>query len=928
MHFALPGAGVNAMMTGSVSEQPRVLFCCFDVVPGPSALSRRLSEYIKGLSDRFQVVVLSVKTADNSHIQRFHGARLLRVPVGNADLASRFQAFDRAVRRQLESEEYLLVHFFDPFGGYALCERRQDLGYRIVYDATSFPSLEMPLASSELEANRKLVARMRRQELFCLMNADAVVVGSNITKEYAVGLGVPVGRVHVLRAPVDLAPFAPDVMGRPDGSPMRLVHLGSEDPWVGLPTTIEALAQLGSTDVRFSVVGPKSPEEHAKLVEQVGAAKLEGVVDFQEPVAHDDIHKVLAATDVGLVNLADVERNRTVGGTLARAGEYLAAGRPVLVADLPISRELISPDAAVFYAPDDAAALAQAIASLAADPLRRVMLGTAARKAALAWDASTVRGALLDLYTTLAGPVPAVAEESVKAPNETTSVPNDAVTQLGARPFEDSAPSDPGTNKVKTDPAIATEGSTDPQSGGGRPAVMGTPLQEEPPVVVGEMLPLPPEARTEIAMAAVTDVERRYEPVVMGSPVFTPEPMAVVLSTDPLLAGAPATTSSTDEDLEAVPWADAPLADPVVPPLEEGSAASRVSGPGPQYPFTPAGGSGAVSPPKSPSELVPLDSVIVTPSLVDPRLPTPEARQARATHLEAAAEMLGGRPRGPAPQQKTEAVVDSEPTPRALVAPPPSSPRSAARVSPPRTTDPALGLPRLPPPPLPPPPRPSGIHSPPPAAAPSRPSGVQPAAALPPSRTSGVQSAPPPPPSRTSGIQSAPPSSGSGVQPPPLAAAIAARAASSDSGVRAVAPPGMRSSNSGVLAAPANALAGMPLPPISAPPSSASKPQLPPVPAPVTSPPRPTAPPAPAKEDVAYVENDEVFEVGDEPMLGSDPEDVLDSDGLGVESPSGEVSLPPSALDPWLAQLVHGYCPPESQLFARHVPPTTMPGRD
>jgi hypothetical protein len=39
-------------------------------------------------------------------------------------------------------------------------------------------------------------------------------------------------------------------------------------------------------------------------------------------------------------------------------------------------------------------------------------------------------------------------------------------------------------------------------------------------------------------------------------------------------------------------------------------------------------------------------------------------------------------------------------------------------------------------------------------------------------------------------------------------------------------------------------------------------------------------------------------------------------------------SPPPSAIDPWLAQLVHGYCPPGSHLFDRPVPPTTMPGRE
>ena len=66
---------------------------------------------------------------DHSHIEKYQGARLLRVPVGSGDLASRIQAFERAVRRQLQSEEYALAHFTDPFGGHALCELKGDYGH-------------------------------------------------------------------------------------------------------------------------------------------------------------------------------------------------------------------------------------------------------------------------------------------------------------------------------------------------------------------------------------------------------------------------------------------------------------------------------------------------------------------------------------------------------------------------------------------------------------------------------------------------------------------------------------------------------------------------------------------------------------------------------------------------------------------------------
>ncbi|RKH46081.1 glycosyl transferase family 1, partial [Corallococcus sp. AB050B] len=65
--------------------------------------------------------------------------------------------------------------------------------------------------------------------------------------------------------------------------------------------------------------------------------------------------------------------------------------------------------------------------------------------------------------------------------------------------------------------------------------------------------------------------------------------------------------------------------------------------------------------------------------------------------------------------------------------------------------------------------------------------------------------------------------------------------------------------------------------------------------------------------------------------IGSD--EVHDADSLAVEAADAEdegpAPQPPgSALNPWFAQLAHGYCPPEGARFARPTPPTNFPGRD
>ncbi|MFP2910540.1 glycosyl transferase family 1, partial [Pyxidicoccus sp. 3LFB2] len=71
-----------------------------------------------------------------------------------------------------------------------------------------------------------------------------------------------------------------------------------------------------------------------------------------------------------------------------------------------------------------------------------------------------------------------------------------------------------------------------------------------------------------------------------------------------------------------------------------------------------------------------------------------------------------------------------------------------------------------------------------------------------------------------------------------------------------------------------------------------------------------------ASSAARLVEDDEVLhEVEPEPV----PEPV-------DEGPAPEPV--PSTLNPWFAQLAHGYCPPDGIRFDRHTPPTTFPGRD
>lgn len=574
-----------------MSDLPRLLLCSFDVIPGPSGSSRRLTEYLKALPDRFSVVVLSAKTPDHSHIEKYQGARLLRVPVGSGDLASRIQAFERAVRRQLESEDYALAHFTDPFGGYALCELKGDYGYRLIYEAQTFPSQELRYTHPQTEGDRRFLSKIRRQELFCLMNADLVVTGSETTRAYIQSLGASEEQVRVLPAPVDLQPFTPEVLGAPDGEPLRMMYLGSQVGWQGLSTLLRAVEVAArKEEVRLTVVGARHADWQPHLDDLVKELGLGDRVEFQPPVHHDDLAKVLALADVGVLPMDDVERNRVQGGPLAKVSEYCAAGRPIIAADLPVTRELIPAGAGVFFPPGDSQALADRIIELARDVKRRMELGQVARAhAEAALDAGLIRGKLLDLYDSLlekrSEPVSTTSEDNLPAPTTVTGTPTNRLAAL--------LPPEPAPTAAPL-PKKAPEPRKDkdaPAAGRARedlPLVMGQVLDEgldtrlikteletnpiEPPVVMGAPLRERSAAAADAATTTVRESEASASSVA-GKDV-TPEGSAHDASDDDDSESALPIVQATEVEDADEPPSPTPI---VKAPAPSAQASSTVS---------------------------------------------------------------------------------------------------------------------------------------------------------------------------------------------------------------------------------------------------------------------------------------------------------------------------------------------------------------
>lgn len=827
-----------------MSDLPRLLLCSFDVIPGPSGSSRRVTEYLKALPDRFSVVVLSAKTPDHSHIEKYQGARLLRVPVGSGDLASRIQAFERAVRRQLESEEYALAHFTDPFGGYALCELKADYGHRLIYEAQTFPSQELRYTHPQTEGDRRFLSKVRRQELFCLMNADLIVTGSRTTRAHIQSLGASEELIHVLRAPVDLQPYAPGALGVPDGQPLRLMYLGSQVGWQGLPTLLRALAlAVRQADVRLTLVGAPHADWQPHLEDLVKELDLRERVDFQPPVHHDDLAKVLALADVGVLPLDDVERNRAQGGPLAKVSEYFAAGRPVIAADLPVTRELIPPDTALFFPPGDTQALAHHIVELARDIPRRVALGRQARAhAEEVLDAGLIRGKLLDLYDSLlekrSVAVAPRGEDDLPSPTTVTGTPTSRLAAL--------LPPEGTPMPRKPEPPRARDDAPPPSA---------EPAREDLPLVMGQVLEEGLDTRLIKTELETQPVE---PPVVMGLPLreHAPSPSTVEVREFPSPAPAPT---------------------PIV----------RNAGPSSgEEPPAPTPGGRALTASEEPPAPTPIVKVPV--DLLMQEEPPAPASTGRPSPSRTALPSLSSR--------STSARVE---TPASRIAPLTTPSRGVSAVEPerPRTPPQDTVLPPV-------------LERPPPV---PRPSAASPDADKLPQIRGGLSTAEPErPPSLPPRAAAPPPVPRQ--RPPQLMPAEPPRLAPVS---RPVAPPSLKASVPAAAGAEEE-------------PEEISEDEA----QPIDDGAEGSATPAhsrPRLEEPDEISSDEVeeAEISATHAARLIEEDELDSAPASPPVDEGPAPEPvPSSLNPWFAQLAHGYCPPDGIRFDRHTPPTTFPGRD
>jgi glycosyltransferase involved in cell wall biosynthesis len=371
---------------------PRVLLTGFCAVPGPRRAGVQLRHVIRSLTAMQTVDLLVLRENDQAYVERQGSVRVLRVPVHEGDTRAQVQAFQRALKRQLDGADYDVVHCRDAWSCIPVLEARARLGYAVVYDLT-----RSPLGESVLDP--ELDAQYGRDEEACILAADIVLAPTPAAVKALQGRGKP---ERVLLAPpgVDVDRF--DWEESAPAGPPKIVYTGSIDPGRGVRVLVRAMASIvREVDARLVLAGPVVGAKFGEsLREGVRELGLDGKVELLGIVDHEQLPSLLATATVCVVpSASDLTPNPSVVYP-TKILEYMACKRAIVAPRRETVQMVVDNGReALLFEPGDPIDLARKVLRLLGEPALRDKLATAAyERVRRDFTASSARRALRKAY--------------------------------------------------------------------------------------------------------------------------------------------------------------------------------------------------------------------------------------------------------------------------------------------------------------------------------------------------------------------------------------------------------------------------------------------------------------------------------------------------------------------------------------------------
>lgn len=208
--------------------------------------------------------------------------------------------------------------------------------------------------------------------------ADLVLLDTQTHIDYfRTEFGLPAERFHRVFVGSDRA--AKPATAKTPGAPCRVLFVGTFIPLHGVESILDAAMRLDRSDTRVMVRLIGRGQELSTIAERIRRSNLPNVELVDRWISSEEYDRELAEADICLgIFGATAKAQRVIP---SKVYDALAAGRPIITADSPAARELLTHGVDAWLCPaNDSQALADAIRALAADAALRARLGQSARR--------------------------------------------------------------------------------------------------------------------------------------------------------------------------------------------------------------------------------------------------------------------------------------------------------------------------------------------------------------------------------------------------------------------------------------------------------------------------------------------------------------------------------------------------------------------
>ena len=358
----------------------KVLYTSFDRVPQPKGASIHISQFVRALSARYEVTLLT--PGPEALETETYGARHIVAKASGPNYLTEVEMFRDAVDNHIARSDYDLIHFRGIWEGLPATRRKEQKGHMTIFEVNGLPSVELKYHFPAIAGDAAFLNELRSMESEALIESDAAVVPSNVTKNYLISRGCASRKIKVISNGVDTDLFTPSEK-KPVDIPV-LLYVGTLAPWQGLGHLLEAVKSVVKRhDIKVLIVSKSRKDWLKALRRQVKKLKIHDTVEFVEPVRHREMPDIMRHAHIGVAPFIATERNTRQGFCPIKVLEYMAAGLPVVAPDIEPVKELVRHEKeALLYKPNSMARLRDAIEKLIADPETRETLGNNGRKRA------------------------------------------------------------------------------------------------------------------------------------------------------------------------------------------------------------------------------------------------------------------------------------------------------------------------------------------------------------------------------------------------------------------------------------------------------------------------------------------------------------------------------------------------------------------